>query len=296
MTRTILGALAVMVSVSFAQDPASSRFEVASVKPCNSRDFQPGMRSGAGGENSPIELILPCQTLRRLIEQAFGFFADGHSHPWAFIPILGGPAWIDSDPYEIRAKSEIPQSRGMLHGPMLQALLEDRFKLKVRRETRQIPIYALNVGKGGPKLQPFQEGGCIPWNHDDPLPIPQSPGQPFPQSCGVFIGSSKGFDGRSVTMEDLANLFLGRLDRNVVDETGIEGKFDVHLDLLPNDLFGRSLNATQNDAGEPPPASDPSLVFGAVNAAVQKLGLTLKAAQGPGEFLIIDHIERPTEN
>ena len=100
-----------------------------------------------------------------------------------------------------------------------------------------------------------------------------------------------------MTTEDLANLFLGRLERKVIDATGIIGKFDVHLDLLPNDLLGRSLaTTTQNDASDPTPASDPSLIFSAVNTALQKLGLTLKAAQGPGEFLVIDHVERPSEN
>lgn len=274
-----------------------SSFEVASIRACNTRNFQPGQRSSAAVENSPVELVLGCQTLERLLETAFGAFADGHHHPFAFIRILGGPAWINSDPYEIRAKSETPQSRGMMHGPMLQALLEDRFKLKTHRETRQIPVYALTVGKNAPKLRQFKEGDCVPWNPDDPLPIPQSPDQPWPQSCGVFIGTAKGFDGHSVTMEDLANLFLGRLERKVIDETGIAGKFDIHLDLLPNDLLGRSpATTTQNDAGDPIPASDPPLIFSAVNTALQKLGLTLKAAQGPGEFLVIDHIERPTEN
>lgn len=289
-------------TVAFAQSQFSlptsqANFEVASIKACDGRNFQPGMRSASGIENSPVELVMSCTTLKRLIEEAFGAFADGHHHPFAFFPILGGPAWINTDPYEIQAKSETPQSRSMMHGPMLQALLEDRFKLQTHRETRQIPVFALTPAKNGPKLQPFKEGGCIPWNPDDPLPIPQAPGQPFPNSCGVFIGSTKGFDGHSVTMQDLANLFLGRLERKVVDETGITGKFDIHLDLLPNDLLGRSLaTTTQNNSGDPTPTSDPSLIFSAVNTALQKLGLTLKAAQGPGEFLVIDHVERPSEN
>jgi uncharacterized protein (TIGR03435 family) len=77
-------------------------------------------------------------------------------------PIGGGPAWINSARYTIEAKAEADTSRGMMQGPMLQALLEDRFKVRIHRGTREVPVYELIAAKGGPKLTPFQEGSCMP--------------------------------------------------------------------------------------------------------------------------------------
>jgi len=70
--------------------------------------------------------------------------------------------WIHSGRYVINARAEGAPSEGTMMGLMLQALLEDRFKLKIRRENREVPVYALTVAKGGPKLPPFQQGSCLP--------------------------------------------------------------------------------------------------------------------------------------
>jgi uncharacterized protein (TIGR03435 family) len=71
-----------------------------------------------------------------------------------------------------------------MNGPMLQALLEDRFKLKVHRETREIPVYVLTEAAGGPKIEPFREGSCVAVDLDKLLP-PAEPGQPDPELCGM---------------------------------------------------------------------------------------------------------------
>ena len=78
------------------------------------------------------------------------------------IPIEGGPDWIHSETFEIDAKSDGHPSIQMMLGPMMQAILQDRFKLRIHRETRQGPVYELALGKGSPKLKPLQDGSCIP--------------------------------------------------------------------------------------------------------------------------------------
>ncbi len=178
---------------------------------------------------------------------------------------------------------------------MLQALLEDRFKLKVHRQTREATVYALTVAKGDPKLQPFKEGSCIPADLDHSLP-PPVPGHPLPQLCGMFHGTNNGFDVHGETMADFC-AFLStsvQLDRQVIDKTGIAGMFDIHLDLYLADLGhpGPGLS----DPAAPATATDQGDIFTAAKSAVKKLGLNLEPTKGPGEFLVIDHIERPSEN
>jgi uncharacterized protein (TIGR03435 family) len=137
-----------------ASPPA--KFEVASIKPCK----------GDGGPegSSPGRLNLGCRSVIDLIRSAYVFYVDGHFHLGYVdrVPIEGGPGWINSERYDINAKAEGTPGEGMMQGPMLQALLERRFKLKVHRETKEGAAYAITVAKSGAKLQPFKEGSCTP--------------------------------------------------------------------------------------------------------------------------------------
>jgi uncharacterized protein (TIGR03435 family) len=107
----------------------------------------------------------PCTTVRFLIQTAYVRYADGQAGPTSQLknqPVEGGPSWIDTERFLIDAKPETPQARATMGGPMLQGLLEERFKLKIHRETRKVPAYALVVAKGGPKLQATPDCGCTP--------------------------------------------------------------------------------------------------------------------------------------
>ena len=90
---------------------------------------------------------------------------------------------------------------------MLQALLEDRFKLKIHRESREVAVYALTVAKGGPKLKPFKEGSCTPVDLANPAP-PLSPGQPIPLLCGMVRGTDRGYDAPGLNDGGLLQLLL----------------------------------------------------------------------------------------
>jgi uncharacterized protein (TIGR03435 family) len=168
---------------------------------------------------------------------------------------------------------------------MLQALLEERFKLKLRHDTRDIPVYAMVVAKGGPKLQPTK--GCTALDFSNGPPPPPAPGE---HVCGPF-GPSKdgGIATYGQTLAGLCMQFSVALDRDVVDRTGIAGQFDMNLEMSMDDLFPPD---RRDDAAAPVP-SDPLSAF---TTAVQKLGLRIEPAKAPAGFIVVEHIERPSEN
>lgn len=181
----------------------------------------------------------------------------------------------------------------------MKVLLEDRFKLKVHRETKDIPVYSLTVAKGGSKLHLAREGSCIPVDRDHPFSRP-APGQPLPPVCGRVRMTDAGFDTWGQTMAGLCLQFSTRLDREVIDKTGITGMFDIHLDLprayylagLPPDRLPPDLS----DPTAPVVRPDPTEIFALLQSAVQAVGLKLERTTGSDEFLVIDHVEKPSEN
>jgi uncharacterized protein (TIGR03435 family) len=222
-----------------------------------------------------------------LIVQAYVLFSNGHGRSMPAVNgesfVQGGPPWIKSDPYTIDAKPEGTQTSAMMRGPMLQALLEDRFKLKIHRESREVRAYTLVVGKGGAKLQPTIEGTCTPVDLTQSPRPPLAPGQPPP--CGSARSGKDGLlHAQGWTMADLCRALSARLNQKVVDKTGITGVFDIQFALWAGN--------TSLDDGDPT-GPDPA---GGLRDAVQKLGLRLESTKSTAEFVVIDHIERPTEN
>ena len=260
---------------------ATPKFAVVSLRPCKA------FRGSTAQDWSPGTLHSECTTVDRLIQQAYGLFANGHMNPLSSVTVTGGPDWAKSDLYEIDAKAEGPQSRVTMNGPMLQALLEDRFKLKIHREAGDVPVYTLTVARGGSKLQPFQ-GTCVPWDFDHPHPEPAS------LQCGTSRLTNNGLGIHAATMADLCMFFLVTLDRPVIDETGMAGRFSFQSEL-PAEEFGRRARSLPALSDPVVPATDPSLIS-AIKTAVRKLGLSLEPAKRPGDFLVIDHLERPSQN
>lgn len=268
-----------------AQSPP--KFEVASVKRCTLENMPPspaGERGGKGGEGAlgdPGMFRTGCVTTRALIQTAYIRYANGQALPLGSQlenqPLRGGPDWVDSERYRIDARPEAPQTKAMMGGPMLQALLEDRFKLKIHRESKAVDVYALVVAKGGAKLQSTREGGCISVEATQARP-PLVPGQPLP--CGYIDGDKDGIKAVGGTIAGLCQILSSQLHRAVIDKTGLTGLFDYHLDF---------------NVG-PPGAPGDDDQFGTAMAALQKLGLKVEPAKGNAEFVVIDHIERPSEN
>ncbi len=244
------------------------KFEVASVK--RSTACVEAGRSGGGREAvSPDRLDMKCRTLADLVQTAYG----------RDVAISGGPAWMNSERYDIDAKAETAQNPETLRGPMLQALLADRFKLKVHRETQEVLVYALALGKGVPKLQPAQPGKCTPRGS------PREAGLLF---CGIFA-PSPAKDGSymySTTLAHFCEQLSLVMDRRVTDKTGIEGLFDIFIEAPSEPPAG----------GMPVDRSLTGQLGSNILAAIQKMGLKLESTKGPKEFLVVDSVERPSEN
>jgi uncharacterized protein (TIGR03435 family) len=224
--------------------------------------------------------------------QAYVVYANGRGR--SVVPmreqwVRGGPSWIASTYYEIDAKPEGASSSAMMRGPMLQALLEDRFKLRVHRETKEASAYGLVVAKGGPKLDATKVGSCTPVDLTQSPQPPLAPGQPPP--CG---SSSAGRDGllkaQGWSMERLCRFLTLQLNRKVVDRTGIIGLFDVRLDMHVGEFLSPVANmADDSDIT----ALDPAAKF---EDDLRKLGLRLESFKDTAESIVIDHVERPSEN
>jgi uncharacterized protein (TIGR03435 family) len=166
--------------------------------------------------------------------------------------------------------------------PMLQRLLADRFKLGIHRETKEMPVYALVVAKRGLRLQKadIEERNC---------PEPSADGS---VSCHAFVQGPGKLRARAVSMPDLAALLTNFSDRPVLDKTGIDGLFGVDT---------KNWQPLQPGAIPPPPGArleDGADLAGvpAAFAAFEQFGLKLEPQKGVVETVVIDHIEKPTEN
>lgn len=266
---------------------ATPKWEVVSVKVC-----KPGVM--VAGNSSPGRLHVGCGVLANtdntgLIQVAYHRYASGRLTAYGVIPIEGGPDWIHSESFEIHAKSDGDPSIVMMEGPMMQKILEDRFKLKIHRETRQGPVYELVLGKGAPKLKPVSGGSCIPVRVGGTSP-PLTSGEHY---CTNMVSPRGSVDFEGGTLSMFASLLNLILDRPVIDKTGITDYFVIHLRFSPDDTAPRRSAAA--DPAAPAEVKEPDApdVFQAIQ---EQLGLKLVPAKGPVDVLVIDHIERPSEN
>lgn len=301
----------VVTAIAVAQAPPQAKaadrpkFEVASIKLDKTCDGRVGHDTPP--VVSPGRLQMKCLSLERLIQFAYVSFANGVRFSRQVLEITGGPSWIRSDQYDLAAKADGSPSGGALgnprvaqmSGPMLQTLLEDRFQLKIHRATRQGAVYTLTIAKNGPKLEPAKGGGCTPRDLDH-MPPSFALGQPRPIFCDeVMIGGDRRglmLEGHGMTMAEFAHGLVEGvlLDRPVIDKTGFTGVFDFHLRCAPADSGdGGGKGGGRANAGAAPPVDTEPSIFEALE---KQLGLKLVAEKGPVEFLVIDHVERPSEN
>ena len=296
-------------SIAVIHAQPTSRFDVAVIKLCRPSDVGPvaaGGRSGGGGnyDASPGRLRVHCMSVDALVKLAYTVndplvnstgIADKP-------PVRGGPAWTHSSFYSIEAKTEdvvangpatkASPARKLMTGAMLQAILEDRFHLKTHRETEEVPMYALTVAKGGLKLKPLEQG-CTPPDltqhlslSDLALPKPpcntQMGGRNGPSRTNEMVG----------TLRWLAFALSGIMDRHVIDKTGITDVFRIYLEYLPDELTpqrARNGAPIAESASDIPPG--PSIF-----TALGQMGLKLVPDKGPRGYMVIDRVERPSEN
>jgi uncharacterized protein (TIGR03435 family) len=323
--RTAILCAGLIVSAScaaFGQGAAESpTFEVASVKPA---EPQPeGMMrvrmSGGPGTPDPGQLTYTNVSLKNVLINAY----DVNDYQ------ISGPNWLDRERFDIVAK--IPQGTTKEQFRlMLQSLLAERFKLALHHETKELPMYALVLGKGGSKLkEAVEEDATTPQTAVPPPPPPpgrdeaapvrlkmDADGMPqLPSGMGrngvimMTIYGSGGLRTRMVCKGQPVSALLATLSsqmgRPVVDATNLKGKYDITLDYAPDGLNGSRIMMPppppQHDGGDgggPPMASAPDAGGPTIFTALQEqLGLKLEQRKGPVDLLVIDRVEKvPTEN
>jgi uncharacterized protein (TIGR03435 family) len=246
-------------SVQAQQPAAALEFDAVSVKPAD-----PNSRHGTVVNVTPGGMLhVVNATLKDLIETAYDVRT---------FQIEGAPKWADSNRYDIEATpGQRPQgAAGRPPGwanvrSKVQALLKDRFQLQLHRETRTAPIYSLAIAKGGIKPKG--------------LAASQSP----PKGINA---SRTSMTGEAASMKDLAYKLSRLLQRPVVNNTGLDGNYDFKLEWTP-------------DPGPSAPDGQPAEISGGpslFSAIQQQLGLRLESEKGPVEVLVIDHVDKPSDN
>jgi len=301
MIRALLVIVGLFVAVAGraqSVDAVARKFEVASVKPCLVEP-DTGNQRRQEFRTPPGRAEIECISLERIIYFAYaGIGSMDHpllnDHPTDTSHVRGGPGWIRSEKFTIEAKAEETADRQTMMGPMLRALLEDRFHLKVHRETEEIPMYALTVSKTGMKIQPIGEDGCLAPRGGPPRPDPAAK-----PACGSFRSTGDGVNKHWLlggeTLDRFAHSTLSSvLDRFVMDQTGVSGRFNIALEFALDESIKPGVFGGGRAVDPPPAGVDkaPS-IFQAVQ---EQLGLKLEKSRGPHEFLLIDHVERPSAN
>ncbi len=308
MTRWILFA-ALLSTVGILNEPPSyaqsaakrPEFEVASIKLNKGCDSRAG-----GGSSSSNSWAMKCRPLRWYIEGAYAAW-DGPRQRWPRPEVLGGPRWVDTDMYDISAKAERATPYWQKASVMLQALVEERFNVRVHKEAKVTSVYALTVVRNDPRLKRSAEGSCTPIDMDNPQPLP-APGASTPNQrnlralfesaqkpCGSGSFRNDGpniiADWYGMSMYNFAGFALpGRVRRPVVDKTGLTGLFDIHMEYSGDD----AMNAVAGLDG--PAASAVATKPSIFRALEEQLGLKLTSDRAPVEVIVIDHVERPSEN
>jgi uncharacterized protein (TIGR03435 family) len=277
-----------------AQSANNQSFEVASIRPCPAGLPEPrvgnqtkgGYKTKDGRE--PVEspgTLRVCAPLGIFIRMAYQTPGRMVLFDW----IQGGPAWVDSDRYMINAKGPSDASGETVRGPMLRALLAQRFHLQAHKENREVAGFALTVARGGIKIPKVPEGSCIPLD----LSKPGAELPPIEKVCGPVPGDRRA-EGPNVllhirgdTMAEFAQFVMGMTGKPIVDRTGLTGRYDIHLKFAPDDTMPGFQVREE-------PLPDGGVPF--FTALQEQLGLKLESAKGTREYFVIDHVERPTEN
>jgi bla regulator protein blaR1 len=258
-------------------------FEVASIKPNKSGGE---LRIMGTGDRFTATNI----SLHGLIQVAYGV---------QDFQISGIPKWMDSENYDIAAKMDSSLAHDLQklnedqlklqNQRMLQALLADRFKLTLHRETKDLPVYALVTAKNGLKIQVSKPGDTYPNGIQGP--------DGHPAGEGMDVIRAGLITAQAVPMARLVELLSGILGRTILDKTELKGKYDFMLQLPPDDTHaamfkGQEGNSQGIDNSSPPESSEPSIF----TALQEQLGLKLESTKGPVKVLVIDHVDRPSEN
>ncbi len=243
--RLATTAILALTSVCVAYAQTQPSFEATAIHPDTV-----GASPGTGFDFNGTTLRVTNATVQYLIRSAYRVQAD---------QVVGGPAWLDSDRYDIDAKTGGTEKISPEQfRAMLQNLLADRFGFRAHRETRQMTAFVLVADKGGTKLREDTEGGGNRLNTD--------------RASGKAV-----LTGTGVSMEQLSGYIGDKLSRVVIDKTELKGVYDFTLEWDPEQAPGET---------------GPSMFTG----LREQLGLRLESQKTPVDVLVIDSVGRPSEN
>jgi uncharacterized protein (TIGR03435 family) len=330
MKSTLAGSCLVVLTYCAAYSQSNPpAFEVASIKPAAPQPMG-RMMVRMGGDAGRVDYTNV--SLKDVLARAYNVKRYQ----------ITGPSWLDGERYDITAK--VPDGVPKEQIPaMLQALLAERFKMTVRKESKDEPIYGLVVGKGGPKLKKSDDnanwpmfppdgpvpggkvtsdgpgpggnvavGGPGPGGKDGPGRGPMDKGSMPKGAVMMSMGGPGGaahMQFNKATMAQFADRLSEMLDRPVVDQTGIEGNYDIALDVSMEEMAGMKRMAAGapmgpmmaggpggpggGEHGPAPDAAAPASIF----SSIQALGLKLDPKKGPVDRILVEKAEKvPTEN
>jgi uncharacterized protein (TIGR03435 family) len=283
----VLGAMSELqlAAQSQTRDATPPAFEVASVKPNKSGDWRKGMGPAPGGRFTATNV-----TFRDLVP-----FAYGLSQATANIRVIGGPEWIDTDRFDVVAKAQgIPSPQEI--SVMVRTMLAERFKLLAHTEIKELPVYALVManrdGSFGPKLRRSEvsEAACAARRaairRNEPVPPVQPGAVPV---CGTGRSRPGSVMAVGYSLGGLADALGPFVGRVVFDRTGLTGLVNLNLEWTPDPVPQPRPDDTDSLRIDP---NGPS-VF---SALTEQLGLKLESTKGPVDVLVIDHVEKPSED
>lgn len=282
-----------------AEAVRAPEFEVASIKPNHSD----GNMIRMGGPDVS-RFVATSVTAKMLITFAYNL---------RDFQVSGGPSWIGTDRFDVDAKVEDSVVEQLQKLPraerydqlrlMMQSLLAERFQLTVTHENKELPVFALVVAKGGPKLTEVQlpppnPNGVNGPNNAPPPPAPPAArggaggGPPTPPPGGMFMsfgGKEATLNSNGTGMANLATMLSNQLNRVVLDETGLKGVYSFTLKWTPENVV---MNGVPAPDTEPLDTSGPTIM----TAIQEQLGLKLESKKAPVDSINITRIEKPSEN
>ena len=268
-------------------------FEVATIKPNTSSDQRVRLMIDPSGRFNAEGVAL-----RMIIEEAYDIKEA---------QLIGAPGWLGTERYTIQAKADDavaeemrkanPEKRKEIMMEMIRGLMEERCKLALKNETRDLPIYSMVVGKEGPR---FHESAPLPTDVASPSGTGPAGDGPRRMSQGIRMNGRGDLTVMAAPLDLLANVLSRQLGRPVVNNTGLKGAYDFGLKWTPDEAEGQMFKGAGAGPGGPPSADAPPPTDAPgpslFTAMQEQLGLKLESKTAPMRVLVIDHVEKPSEN
>jgi len=248
--QTGQGAVAGAVPIHAMAADADPEFEVATIKPSQPNDPTDGFHTRGR------HIFIENQTVNKLVAFAYGLHEK---------QIAGGPEWLATDRFDIDGVPDIEGTPSLKQQQgMVKRLLAERFMMAFHREKKELSVYAITVGKSGPKLTK---------SADDLIGLPSQDAEQH--------GTELAMKFKNMSMTDFGFCMQFFLDRPIVDQTGLAGKYDFSLKW--------SFDETEA-------SSNPNAAPGLFTAIQEQDGLKLDAVKAQADVIVVDHVERPSAN